>query len=176
MDSSLESSPSVLRPSRRAWLLRPAPAIPSSIPPGRLLRWQLWRAPCSPRCPALRRSVPLHRVRRRKRQHRRTVRAQPPPVKPTKVEATLGSSGAGVEVRHTSAPSPAKTSPSGSGVHHPISRPGSLARKRPAPASWRRRSGQSSARFRSSRQRRRRTLSAAPWRSSRVTHRLSSTL
>ncbi len=59
---------------------------------------------------------------------------------------------------------------------HPINRPGSFARKRPAPASWRLSSGQSSARLRSSRQRRSRTLSAAPWRSSSVTQRLSSTL
>ncbi len=53
---------------------------------------------------------------------------------------------------------------------HPISRPGSFARKRPARASCSRRSGQSSARFRSSRQRRSRTRTAAPCRASRLNH------
>ena len=53
--------------------------------------------------------------------------------------------------------------PVGSDAYHPISRPGSFANKRPAPASWRLSSGQSSARLRPSRQRRSRTLSAAAW-------------
>ena len=53
--------------------------------------------------------------------------------------------------------------PVGPDAYHPISRPGSFANKRPAPASWRLSSGQSSARLRASRQRRSRTLSAAAW-------------
>jgi len=202
----LESSPSGKRPGRRTRTLRPTPAIPSSMLPGLLLLWRLWRARFSPRWPARGRSAPLHRMRRRKRQHRRTARAQRPPVKTVKVGATLGSSG-GFAVplrarrRDRRPPSAGRRQRRCAGGRtdpirgqwpvprprreevqlaprriYPISRPGSFARKRPAPASWRLRSGQSSARLRSSRQRRSRTLSAAAWRSSNVTHRLSSTL
>ena len=113
----LESSPKPGRPIRRVRVLRPIQAIPSSIPPRLLLRWQLWCVICSL-------ALPGASTRR-----------------PSESDAAA----------QAAAPRPP----------HPISRPGSFARKRPAPASWRRRSGQSSARFRASRQRRSRTLSAA---------------
>ena len=202
----MENSPSGIRPGRRARTLRPTPAIPSSMLPGLLSRWRLWRALCSPCCPARRRNATLHRMRRRNRQHRRIAGAQRTPVKTVKVRATLGSSGgfavplrarrrdrrppsAGRRQRRCAGgrtdllrgqwpvprPRPEEVQLAPRRIY-PISRHGSFARKRPAPASWRLRSGQSSARLRSSRQRRSRTLSAAAWRSSNVTHRLSSTL